>query len=126
MSQNHNNQGGEPSDARYIFILFGLIFVVLFFAFLIYFVYGQQQFTLRAPADNPSFEKIDSAQLPIDTARANNINDKTPTPTVATTVPTAVQSTSPAAINPSRYNPRDTATVSLRGRELLDKYFSAI
>ena len=27
------------SDARYIFILFALIFVVLFFAFLIYFVY---------------------------------------------------------------------------------------
>lgn len=119
MKQNpHHHE--DPSDARYIFILFGLIFVVLFFAFLIYFVYGQKQFSTLTPADNPTFEKTVPPE-----------NDVTVVPTWI--IPTNPAPTSPlptsnpsVSIDPSRYNPRDTATSVLRGRALLDKYFASI
>jgi hypothetical protein len=125
MSQNQHHHSSELSDARYIFILFWLIFVVLFFAFLIYFVYGQRQFNSTVPADNPTFENnIETNQPSIDTVRVEP-EKNTPAPSVATTVPANTVSTN-TIVDPSRYNPRDTATVNLRGRELLDKYFSSI
>lgn len=117
-----NKAPNSTSDARYVFILFGLIFVVLFFAFLIYFIYGQKQFSTLTPADDPTFEK--PAQ-PID--QISTEVKKTPTAPVviATTAPTT---TSPvtAPVDASRYNPRDTSVLNLRGRALLDKYFSSI
>jgi hypothetical protein len=105
-----------PSDARYIFILFALIFVVLFFAFLIYFVYGQKQFVrINTPA-----EQTPVATGTIDTVRTGGelapVNTTTPTPT----------STTPTTFDPARYNPRTVDTLQLRGRQLLDKYFSSI
>lgn len=125
MSTSHKNSS-EASDARYIFILFGLIFVVLFFAFLIYFVYWQKQFSSLVPADNAGFEKTSPTANPqIDTARTN----PTTAPTVATTLPTTVTTTTsptPANFDPTRYNPRDLSTANIHGRDLLDKYFSAI
>lgn len=128
MSQNQHHHSPENWDARYIFILFGLIFVVLFFAFLIYFVYGQKQFNSRVPADDPTFEKTINTPNSIDVVRDGASPSQQPTtaPTVATTVPTVVPSVAPVAVDPSRYNPRDPATANLRGRELLDKYFSSI
>lgn len=39
-----NKQSTEYSDSKYLLILFALIFIVLFFVFLIYFIYGQKQF----------------------------------------------------------------------------------
>ncbi len=115
---HHTHQ--EPSDARYIFILFGLIFVVLFFAFLVYFVYGQKQFSTLTPADDPTFEKT---ALQKDTVNTEPLKVAT-TPPVATALPTSVPSA--VSIDPSRYNPRDISTNALRGRALLDKYFSSI
>ncbi len=114
----------NASDARYIFILFGLIFVVLFFAFLIYFIYGQKQFSTLTPADDPTFEK---QKLPVD--KVSNEVKKPSTPVViATTAPiaTAPIQQNPSSVDASRYNPRDTGVANLRGRALLDKYFSSI
>lgn len=106
-----------PSDARYIFILFALIFVVLFFAFLIYFVYGQKQFART----NVPVEQEPVASGTIDTVRTGGelapVNTTTPVPTPTTT---------PTAFDPARYNPRTVETLQLRGRQLLDKYFSSI
>lgn len=105
-----------PSDARYIFILFALIFVVLFFAFLIYFVYGQKQFVRT----NVPVEQTPVATDTIDTVRTGGelapVNTTTPAPT----------STTPTTFDPARYNPRTVDTLQLRGRQLLDKYFSSI
>lgn len=120
-----HKDSSEASDARYIFILFGLIFVVLFFAFLIYFVYWQKQFSSLSPADSAGFEKtaINAPNAQIDTARTTT----TTTPIVATTLPTTVTtSPTPTNFDPTRYNPRDLSTANIHGRELLDKYFSAI
>lgn len=108
-----------PSDARYIFILFALIFVVLFFAFLIYFVYGQKQFArTNAPANNAptSSETIDTVR----TGKENLAPVNTTTPT------TSVPNSAPTPFDPARYNPRTNDTLQLRGRQLLDKYFSSI
>ncbi len=113
----------DASDARYIFILFGLIFVVLFFAFLIYFIYGQRQFSTLTPADDPTFEK--PAQ-PIEKVSSEVKKPNTPI-AIATTAPTAtVIAPTSNSIDASRYNPRDTGVANLRGRALLDKYFSSI
>jgi len=111
----HNKSA--PSDARYIFILFALIFVVLFFAFLIYFVYGQKQFARTNGTTKeviPSSETIDTVRTGAELAPVNTA----PTPSVATPTPTA--------FDPTRYNPRTVDTIQLRGRQLLDKYFSSI
>lgn len=112
------------SDARYIFILFALIFVVLFFAFLIYFVYGQKQFGWLTKVNGSISSEI-KQDSPIDTARAtgNNVpaEDLAPVNTVAPTV-SAVSTT----FDPNRYNPRTADTLQLRGRQLLDKYFNSI
>jgi len=109
------------SDARYIFILFALIFVVLFFAFLIYFVYGQKQFTTRnsdvIPSDIAQNNTIDSVRGP----DGNDVQDLAPLNTAKpVTVPTTT------LFDPSRYNPRTTDTQQLRWRQLLDKYFQSI
>lgn len=117
------------SDARYIFILFALIFVVLFFAFLIYFVYWQKQFTARLSNPEATQENtIDTVRtggkqqdsVPTETApkavELAPVNTATPQPTV----------TAPASFDPSRYNPRTAETLQLRGRQLLDKYFASI
>lgn len=106
-----------PSDARYILILFALIFVVLFFAFLIYFVYGQKQLVARTNTTlSPS-----APSGTIDTVRSGEelapVNTTTPTPTTIS---------APTTFDPARYNPRTTDTLQLRGRQLLDKYFSSI
>ena len=106
-----------PSDARYIFILFALIFVVLFFAFLIYFVYGQKQF---ARTNSPVEEKTVVSGT-IDTVRTGG--ELAP---VNTTTPVPAATTTPTAFDPARYNPRTVETLQLRGRQLLDKYFSSI
>jgi Na+-transporting methylmalonyl-CoA/oxaloacetate decarboxylase gamma subunit len=106
-----------PSDARYIFILFALIFVVLFFAFLIYFVYGQKQFVRT----NAPVEQTPVATDTIDTVRTGG--ELAP---VNTTTPTPVSTTTPTTFDPARYNPRTVETLQLRGRQLLDKYFSSI
>ncbi len=105
-----------PSDTRYIFILFALIFVVLFFAFLLYFVYGQKQISQVQPgtvlSDNEQpVGTIDTVRGGSDLAPVDTAN---PTPVI---VPT---------FDPARYNPRTTETSQLRGRQLLDKYFSSI
>lgn len=104
-----------PSDARYIFILFALIFVVLFFAFLIYFVYGQKQFVRT----NAPVEQTPVVNNTIDTVRTGDelapVNTTTPTPVSTTTT-----------FDPARYNPRTVDTLQLRGRQLLDKYFASI
>jgi len=97
------------SDARYIFILFALIFVVLFFAFLIYFVYGQKQFTTRnsdvIPSDIAQNNTIDSVRGP----DGNDVQDLAPLNTAKpVTVPTTT------LFDPSRYNPRTTDTQQLR------------
>lgn len=125
----------STSDARYIFILFALIFVVLFFDFLIYFVYWQKQFIAR-PAEEVGNSEIQRS--PLDTAREpqNDSAEKDLTPPVVVAPPrelapvnTAKPQVAPAApttFDPSRYNPRTAETLQLRGRQLLDKYFSAI
>lgn len=126
----------SSSDARYIFILFALIFVVLFFAFLIYFVYWQKQFTARlANPENP--EQSDT----IDVVRTGGAVENTapvvapatgtPAPAAAKLAPVNTATPQPAqpsavAFDPSRYNPRTVETLQLRGRQLLDKYFSSI
>lgn len=118
----------SSSDARYIFILFALIFVVLFFAFLIYFVYWQKQFTERLTNSEVTQENT------IDTVRTGGTENTAPAETTpkevelapvntATPQPTA---TAPASFDPNRYNPRTPETLQLRGRQLLDKYFSSI
>jgi|GEM_PF-893290 len=104
-----------PSDARYIFILFALIFVVLFFAFLIYFVYGQRQFTSRTVVDRPTVQPTETIEV-VRSSEPAPINTTAPIPTV----------TPPTSFDPARYNPRTPETLALRGRQLLDKYFSAI
>lgn len=107
-----------PSDARYILILFALIFVVLFFAFLIYFVYGQKQLAVRT---NTTLPPTSASSGTIDTVRSGGelapVNTATPIPTPVTT---------PTTFDPARYNPRTVDTLQLRGRQLLDKYFSSI
>lgn len=112
-----------PSDARYIFILFALIFVVLFFAFLIYFVYGQKQFGWLTKVKDSSEIAQDSA---IDTVRTadSDIPSAENLAPVNTSVPQVA--TAPSTFDPSRYNPRTSDTMQLRGRQLLDKYFSSI
>lgn len=95
----------SSSDARYIFILFALIFVVLFFAFLIYFVYWQKQFTARLSNPETTQENtIDTVRTggkqqdsaPAETApkavELAPVNTATPQPTV----------TAPASFDPSR------------------------
>lgn len=107
------------SDARYIFILFGLVFVVLFFAFLIYFIYGQKQFASRIDTqdniptvtlndvDTPA--KDVSAQAPVkDIAPAATTNQ----PSSTTVVSPAVTPTSSAIL--ARYNPRSADTLKLQ------------
>ncbi len=112
----------DASDARYIFILFGLIFVVLFFAFLIYFIYGQKQFSTLTPADDPAFEK---PKQPIDQVSSEVKKPSTPV-VIATKAPTPTPANTSNSVDVSRYNPRDTGIANLRGRSLLDKYFSSI
>ncbi len=119
--QIKNNPSNNTPDSRYIFILFGLIFVVLFFAFLIYFIYGQKQFSTLTPADDPTFEK---PARPIDQISTEVKKESTPV-AIATTTPTPAP-TSAVPVDASRYNPRDVSVANLRGRGLLDKYFSSI
>lgn len=130
MSQNFHSSPNSDSDSRYIFILFALIFIVLFFAFLIYFVYGQKQLYTDIPADNPTFEKTlaDIQKQTSNTSASQIPLSPTPAPTTTAAVSTNVPpvSTSVARVDLSRYNPRDPSTLNLRGRELLEKYFSSI
>lgn len=115
-------QRPSPSDARYILILFSLIFVVLFFAFLIYFVYGQKQFISGSPQDtNGTQITKEEPTGTIDTVRSTG--DLAP---LSTATPTVTPTTAPVAFDPARYNPRTVDTLKLHGRELLDKYFSSI
>ncbi len=109
----------SPSDARYILILFSLIFVVLFFAFLIYFVYGQKQFVSGSPEGGTEIQSSEPTGT-IDTVRSTG--DLAP---LNTTAPVNTATTS-VAFDPARYNPRTADTLQLHGKELLDKYFSSI
>ncbi|MCB9807403.1 hypothetical protein H6768_06065 [Candidatus Peribacteria bacterium] len=109
-----------PSDARYIFILFALIFVVLFFAFLIYFVYGQKQFLSR----NNALNEPVSPDVAIETARATGDDTEVELAPVNTIAPSTTPVTT--TFDPNKYNPRTADTIQLRGRQLLDKYFSSI
>lgn len=136
-----NNENPQSAgDARYVFILFGLMFVVLFFAFLIYFIYGQQQFVAQNPDGTPTYTLTDDADTPdIDSLRKGQ-DDTVATPTPTTTVPstsTTTPSTSTTTTTPTstpkptptitaspivtndpailaRYNPRTEATVGLK------------
>jgi cytoskeletal protein RodZ len=138
-----NNENPQSAgDARYVFILFGLMFVVLFFAFLIYFIYGQQQFVAQNPDGTPTYTLSDDETVPdIDSLR-KGLNDSatTPTPTITvpstskttpststttttttstnTPKPTPTITTSPIVTNDpailARYNPRTEATVGLK------------
>lgn len=119
------------SDARYIFILFGLIFVVLFFAFLIYFIYGQKQFSDRTRdlKDNiPTVtidDTVETSGVPTNVTNTTNVpatdNQPSPTTTVISPVVTPTQS---ALL--SRYNARSPDTLKLQWKALLDAYFAAI
>ncbi len=82
---------------------------------MIYFVYGQKQFR-SVPADDPTFEKtaLDEKRNTVLEATNNVAPADTVVPT--NTVP----------FDPTRYNPRTPETTQLRGRALLDKYFSTI
>ncbi len=106
----------EYSDSKYLLILFTLISVVLFFVFLIYFIYGQKQFTQGTISSE--IQNIEELR------RTNNLTAKNTTTGSKTTNPQVW------VINPnadvSRYNPRDQDTLKLSGRGLLDKYFSSI
>ena len=125
---NIDNQ--PPSnDARYIFILFALVFVVLFFAFLIYFVYWQKQITERisetSEIDTPSEKSIEAIRA------ADSENQKQPIAEtelapVSTSTPEPVSPPTTESFDPSRYNPRTPETQQLRGKQLLDKYFTSI
>ena len=110
MTQSHKT-ASEYSDSKYLFILFALIFVVLFFIFLIYFIYGQKQFAPKIiSGETQNIEEL---------RRTNNLTVKNiPSPVV---VPEVNQN-----IDINRYNPRDTETLSLKGKALLEKYFSFI
>ncbi|MFA6079871.1 MAG: hypothetical protein WC753_00090 [Candidatus Gracilibacteria bacterium] len=104
----------EHSDSKYLLILFSLISVVLFFVFLIYFVYGQKQFVQKTASEEiKNIEEI---------RRTNNLTPKNTQ--IASPIPSS--STSPIDADISRYNPREPETLSLRGRGLLDTYFSTI
>ena len=119
------------SDARYIFILFGLVFVVLFFAFLIYFIYGQKQFANRADtqSDIPTVN-LDDTDAPVKNVETVQPTTKDITPATTnqpnptTVIPPVVTPTSSAIL--ARYNPRSADTLKLQGKTLLDAYFSAI
>lgn len=119
----------SSSDARYIFILFALIFVVLFFAFLIYFVYWQKQFVSRPTEEvwNPELQgnTIDTVRTGGDIAKPSPSPAPVELAPVNTTNPQKAPST-PTTFDPSRYNPRTPETLQLRGRQLLDKYFTSI
>ncbi|MBP6921266.1 hypothetical protein KBB89_01840 [Candidatus Gracilibacteria bacterium] len=117
----------SSSDARYIFILFALIFVVLFFAFLIYFVYGQKQFTARLtnPQDSEKADTIDIARAGGDTTAQPSSAEIELAP-VNTATPQPTTTAAPASFDPSKYNPRTAETLQLRGRQLLEKYFVSI
>lgn len=107
---------GSHSDIRYIFILFSLVFVVLFFAFLIYFVYGQKQLAARE-------NKAVSEETPV--AEIERVQTEEELAPLNTTVP-ATATSGTVAFDPARYNPRTADTFQLHGRQLLDKYFSSI
>lgn len=129
-----NKNTSSSSDARYIFILFALIFVVLFFAFLIYFVYWQKQFIQLLDNSTTSSEipssiesaTIDSVRsgwkeaptLPVEPTELAPVNTASPQPNTAVVVA--------PVFDQNRYNPRTPDTVGLRGRELLNTYFSSI
>lgn len=115
------------------------MFVVLFFAFLIYFIYGQQQFTWRVTSDATQQQVPDIDALRRGQQTGITVDAPTTTsPTVVTTqanptttsVPTPTITESPIVTTDSavlaRYNPRTEETTRLKGRELLDRYFSSI
>ncbi len=106
-----NKQSAEYSDSKYLLILFALIFIVLFFVFLIYFIYGQKQFT----AETMSQEVKNIEEM----RHTNNLTTKPMMP------PVTVWKID-TNIDMSRYNPRDPDTLKLSGRGLPDKYFSAV
>ncbi len=118
------------SDARYIFILFGLVFVVLFFAFLIYFIYGQKQFANRIDQDDIPTVTLDDEVAPVkntpttQTPPTNIVTATNNQPNPTTVVPPVVTPTSSALL--ARYNPRSADTLKLQWKTLLDTYFSAI
>lgn len=119
----HRTPRQEYSDARYLVILFGLISVVLMFVFLMYFIYGQKQFstlpwaidTTDPASQSPTLEQVRNGTVPTTTTPSNS-------PT--TTLPVATTPNPNADV--SRYNPREAETLTLRGRSLLDAYFGAI
>lgn len=106
-----NKQSAEYSDSKYLLILFALIFIVLFFVFLIYFIYGQKQFTNETMSQE--VKNIEEMR------HTNNLTTKP-------AMPPATVWNIDTNIDMSRYNPRDPDTLKLSGRGLLDKYFSAV
>lgn len=104
-------QPAEYSDSKYLLILFALIFIVLFFIFLIYFIYGQKQFSTSTMSQE--IRNIEEMR------HTNNLTTKT-------IIPSATIWNIDTNIDMSRYNPRDIDTLKLSGRWLLEKYFSAI
>lgn len=105
----------EHSDSQYFVILFSLISVVLFFVFLIYFVYGQKQFV-----DETTSQEIKNIE---EIRRTNNLTAKNMQAAPIILPPSSV---APTEADISRYNPRESDTLNLRGRALLEKYFSTI
>lgn len=107
-----NKPMNEYSDSKYLLILFTLISIVLFFVFMIYFIYGQKQFS-----QNTISSEIKNIE---ELRRTNNLTN-------TKTVPNPIDSQKiNSNIDISRYNPREIDTLKLSGKSLLEKYFSAI
>lgn len=112
------DQTQGTSDARYIFILFGLVFVVLFFAFLIYFIYGQKQFAYREGTQDDiptvTLSDVDTQvkDVPEQAPAKDTVPATTNQPSPTTVVPPPVTPTSSAIL--ARYNPRSADTLRLQ------------
>lgn len=117
---NTSPSSPPPSDARYIFIFFALIFVVIFFTILIYFVYDQNQ------AEDLSIEQSNEIYIKKDDISFEK-TQTTPVPEKKNEVPLAPV---PLPINTnadvSAYNPRITESLMIHGRDFLLSYFDSI
>ncbi len=90
----------------------------MFFAFLIYFIYGQKQFANRMDQDDIPTVTLDDEVAPV----KNTLTTQTPPPSIVTAtnnqpnpttvVPPVVTPTSSALL--ARYNPRSADTLKLQ------------
>ncbi len=120
----------NSSDSKYIFILFALIFIVLLFTSLIYFVYENPRIRSEfLGLENAWLSQVPQTLDDIRVAEAAPLwQDQQGTIALApiVTISPTVTATTNTSVDVSRYNPRTTETLALKGRQLLDKYFSSI